>query len=489
MTIVGIPPDDPDQVLRTREDAPPPADLVPQSNSPSILSAAQTARPELVGHSGQAIPVGRHAAIPGYVDPDTNGQPGAYNPPNPIGVAQLASKAENIHNPILRALAKVGAYGARAIDTAGTIVAPRIAAAIPGSTVNERLGEARQRAINVEDTETGLKTAQTREANANADAKDNAQPKPGTPDEQVLAAGTRIAQGVGTKEDMAVVKSFHDLNQAKQEAKPTPEGEKAVTDSNQINQINAERAQQWHVMHPNAPLDSSYMAKVGDTEKSIKEQDERFGRLGGAEGTAATREATEAQRKIANQQHADTEADRKAQRAEGDATRKNQQSTALKEKAITYWQPALDSAERVNVMSKNYREGVDNHNQQAMLSLLANHLGMTMGLQKGARLTKDIVNEAKNSAPWLQTMKAKFDKDGYLSGVNLTPEQMKQMVDLGFERYREDVKKARSMAGYIGVSDEPPRHISKESAAYYVEGSGGDPAKARQMATEDGWTF
>ena len=89
----------------------------------------------------------------------------------------------------------------------------------------------------------------------------------------------------------------------------------------------------------------------------------------------------------------------------------------------------------------------------------------------------------------VQGMEAKFDKDGYLSGVTLTPEQMKQMLDLGFERYREDVKKARSMTNYIGVTDEPPRHISKDSARYYVEGVGGDAAKARQMATEDGWSF
>ena len=63
------------------------------------------------------------------------------------------------------------------------------------------------------------------------------------------------------------------------------------------------------------------------------------------------------------------------------------------------------------------------------------------------------------------------------------------MLDLGFERYREDVKKSRAMSGYIGVTDEPPRHISKEAARYYAEGAGGDAGKARAMATEDGWTF
>jgi hypothetical protein len=39
--------------------------------------------------------------------------------PIQTGVASLWSKAENIHNPILRVLGEIGAGGARALDTAG----------------------------------------------------------------------------------------------------------------------------------------------------------------------------------------------------------------------------------------------------------------------------------------------------------------------------------------------------------------------------------
>ena len=179
----------------------------------------------------------------------------------------------------------------------------------------------------------------------------------------------------------------------------------------------------------------------------------------------------------------DAAADRRAQRADEKA------NTSKREKAITYWQPSLDSAERVNVMSKNYEDAVNNHDQQAMLSLLANHLGMTMGLQKGARLNQAVIEEAQKSQPWLQGMRAKFDSNGYLSGVALSPQQMKQMLDLGFERYREDVKKSRSMSGYIGVQDEPPRQISREAAQYYYEAAGRDANRARAMAKQDGWDF
>lgn len=162
---------------------------------------------------------------------------------------------------------------------------------------------------------------------------------------------------------------------------------------------------------------------------------------------------------------------------------------ATKEKVLTYWQPALDSAERFNVMARNYQDALKDHDQQAMLSLLANHLGMTMGLQKGSRLTRDIIHEAEQSRPWLQGLQAKFDKNGYLTGVVLTPQQMAQMMTLAEGRYAQDVAKSRSMAGYVGVNDEPERKLGREGAAYYLSISNGDKNKARDAARADGWQF
>jgi len=99
---------------------------------------------------------------------------------------------------------------------------------------------------------------------------------------------------------------------------------------------------------------------------------------------------------------------------------------------------AFNSAqERYNVMAAalpDARKG----DQQAMLNLLANHIGMTMGLQKGSRITQAIYGEAMQSAPYLQRVAARFDKDGYLTGVVLTPEQMEQMIRLAKVRLAED---------------------------------------------------
>jgi hypothetical protein len=153
------------------------------------------------------------------------------------------------------------------------------------------------------------------------------------------------------------------------------------------------------------------------------------------------------------------------------------------------YQPTLDSAERMNVMTESYEKAIKDHDQQAMLNLLANHLGMTMGLQKGARLTKDIIHEAQASQPWLQGMEAKFDKDGYLAGVTLLPNQMRQMVNLGQERYSEDAKKSRSTAQYLGAHDDGPERIpGRATMNFYLGQTGGDAAKAKQLAAQDGWT-
>ena len=161
----------------------------------------------------------------------------------------------------------------------------------------------------------------------------------------------------------------------------------------------------------------------------------------------------------------------------------------MKTEVLKVYQPSLDSAERMNVMTESYEKAIKDHDQQAMLNLLYNHLGMTMGLQKGARMTRDLIHEAIKSAPWLQGMEAKFDKDGYLTGVTLTPNQMRQMVALGQQRYAEDTKKARSQAGYFGATDDGPNRIpGAATIRYYTAKANGDMTRAKALAAEDGWT-
>jgi hypothetical protein len=102
----------------------------------------------------------------------------------------------------------------------------------------------------------------------------------------------------------------------------------------------------------------------------------------------------------------------------------------------------LSAQERVETMDKNKKDALAG-NQQAMLSLVANHIGMTLGAQKGARITRAVWDEAMESAPWLESQAAKWfhtDEngdhvfDGFKGGVTLTADQINQMVDLAHQK-------------------------------------------------------
>ncbi len=171
------------------------------------------------------------------------------------------------------------------------------------------------------------------------------------------------------------------------------------------------------------------------------------------------------------------------------AARGQKDETAQRTAVLADHAPAAASAERFNIMAKNYEDAIKNHDQQAMLSLLTNHIGMTLGAQKGARITKDIINEAIASRPWLKGLESKFDENGILSGVTLTPEQMRQMVSLGRERFSEDVKGARSRSSFRGYSGpDPERTPNASTMNHYTALANGDPNKAKELARADGWT-
>lgn len=104
------------------------------------------------------------------------------------------------------------------------------------------------------------------------------------------------------------------------------------------------------------------------------------------------------------------------------------------------YQSAID---RQRTMDQNLAAALKG-DQQAMLSLVNNHIQMTVG--KNQRITQTLFNEAASSTPWLQKIAAKFDDRGYLSGVTLAPEQMQSMVNLAHEKVdvlKDHVQRAR----------------------------------------------
>ncbi len=116
--------------------------------------------------------------------------------------------------------------------------------------------------------------------------------------------------------------------------------------------------------------------------------------------------------------------------------------------------PALDADERLKIMLQNQKEGNENKSPQADLSLLANHVGMTLGLQKGARITQAYLQEAQHARPISGDLQVLWDKVS--SGELLTPEQRQEMVNLALERRAEEWNKARRLASFSGnVGGEP----------------------------------
>ena len=120
----------------------------------------------------------------------------------------------------------------------------------------------------------------------------------------------------------------------------------------------------------------------------------------------------------------------------------------------TAYEAAVD---RTDTMDKNLQNAIQG-DQQAMLSLVANHIGMTLGAQRGARITRAVWDEAIQSAPWLARAASRFDERGYLSGVTLAPEQMKQMVRLAHEKTETLKQHMDRLNKERGESAQPQQH-------------------------------
>ncbi len=151
-------------------------------------------------------------------------------------------------------------------------------------------------------------------------------------------------------------------------------------------------------------------------------------------------------------------------------------------------EPALESDTRFRVM-KDSEEAAKRGDQQAQLNILANHLGMTQGLQKGARITQTLMNEAVSSAPWLDRVVARgFHKDpdtgdyvfdGYKEGVTLTPDQIDQMVSLGQKRRVRQWQQAQQAGQLVGVNVPIPGDLENPSETLKTPKNGPAPKAAK----------
>lgn len=139
---------------------------------------------------------------------------------------------------------------------------------------------------------------------------------------------------------------------------------------------------------------------------------------------------------------------------------------------------------RLATMERN-REAARRGDQQAMLSLVANHIGMTLGAQRGARITRAVWDEAMESAPWLDVKLSRFFHqdangdyifDGWKEGVTLTPEQIDQMVDLARDKVdvlnEELIQTKETFDEDLNAGREPEKKPGGEKKTHhFVEGN------------------
>lgn len=94
------------------------------------------------------------------------------------------------------------------------------------------------------------------------------------------------------------------------------------------------------------------------------------------------------------------------------------------------------------LMQQNYQEALGG-NQQAQVSMLMQHIGMTAGTVPGAHQSRANIEEAEQSTPWIshyvnkwfhQDATGDYIFDGPKGGINLTKPQMEQMLSLAKER-------------------------------------------------------
>lgn len=396
-------------------------------------------------------------------------------------------------------LGKIAHGLAKAGNIAGDILAPGVMANIEGTDLNKQLQE-NEAVQNInQGTENVLRTAQADKA-----AKEPAVKPQDQLAQNKLDAQNRLKEITVALQDPTLDPAAKAKLEQERETIFATDKELRPTVENTQNQPVGDAGVQQH----NAALDTmiagmapeeaqKFKAAYGVNAKdALGTQQKRLDDARATQQMNASERDRALQRDLSAKQHAESMAAIAANRASAEEHKDKAEQIKSRQEVAKIYETSLTSAERYNIMTKNAQDAIRTHDQQAMLSLLANHLGMTMGLQKGARLNQAIINEAAKSQPWIAGIKAKFDKDGYLSGLTLGPEQMKSMVSLARERYHEDVVAARNKAQYAGAEDDgPARTPSTSTIHYYLElaGATGKPTpeqidKAKQLANEDGWT-
>lgn len=366
---------------------------------------------------------------------------GAHSLPIRAGVAGLWTKADNIHNPFLRVLGKIGAGAARAIDTAGTIVAPGIAGAIPGSTMNRAIqtrsqtaDEDRQAKLSQEEATTAKTTAEQKNLESETKARDNAPDK---------AAKDPFALWMEQNPNHPVSEYF----KAQQENKPTAE-------SSLDKQYNDAIAAGDHETATRILKVKSDLARAGQAPERPPQS------LMVVPGPNGTQQVINAKPGMTIAGNAEKP---------GEAAAANRREVIAHDKA--YVQPAENVEKSYQMMDSAYKEYLAAKAQgkdlptgaQSMLAL-STHLATTFGNVKGSRVTKDMIQEHLGARGVSDSALVAFQR--LTNGDVLSPDQWKAFHDL--------IGESRKLSWQTATKEAERKHIPVDFLPKDLQGGGGN---------------
>lgn len=326
---------------------------------------------------------------------------------------------------------------------------------------NQNFNQALQQ--NAAEEEAPLKEAETAHLGAETNALNNPTAKLENVQQGYAGAiSDALKRGVDPTTDPHVMAWKQAAEDIQKESAPK-EGELPLGES--AANLNKTLQNEYQVLHPGKTLPPEYSVTPKSTQKDYE-------RVAGSLKNEESAVGTKAQRDAAAASRTDKENNKV-----GDKFDEANAAQASKDVATAH-----DADFRWRSMNDSYPKALKG-DQQAMMNLLTNHIGMTLGLQKGARITKDILQEAQKSAPWLQSIEAKFDDRGYLSGLTLTPESMKQMMELGSSQRLDAWERAHDSAGQAGVDDKVK--YPDDVRGKFGGGSGGPPSGAKVTSLDD----
>lgn len=389
--------------------------------------------------------------------------PTPHSLPLRSGVASLWTKADNIQNPVLRVLGKIGAGAARAIDTAGMIAAPGIESAIPGTQGNAVM---QRKAANA-DTERTAKQAQEQatlehtQATTEDEKAQTAQrtaPKAPAPKEEKWDVFPGYTDSDGTplmrEENSGQVVRALD-RQPPQAFKAAEKNEKPDSIDQQYNEAIARGD---HAAAARLLQVKTDLAKAGQSPERPERPPRTMMVVPQPDGSQKVIEVTPNMTIPGNAAKP------------GEAASASRKDISAHDKA--YVQPA-EAVEKSYQMSdqayKEYQaakaEGKDLPTGAQSMVQLSTHLSTTFGNVKGARITKDMIQEH---------MGARSVSDGALvaiqkltNGDPLSPDQWDAFHDL--------IGKSRQLTWQIAAKEADRKHIPVDFLPKDLEGMAHEP--------------